>query len=361
MLYQYHVPNPSADGLPENSIPKLFERDGIIVIRQFASPEEVAGMKGQMAALIDAWDPADSKGSVFHTYGSTRINQEYFLESAATVRFFLEPEAVDKEGAVRTDIPKDGLINKAGHALHFLDPVFAAYSQSEKVKQLVRSLGYIDPVLPQSMYIFKQGKIGGEVTSHQDSTFLFTEPQQTCLGLWLALDDATLDNGCLWARRGSHREAVRSVFRRTPPETPDGDIVLRNEMVDANGDEVEGTAGFRAREWTNKIPGGCADYGDASSASLADAGFEALPVKAGDLVCFAGTLDHLSLANRTSNARHTFQLHLVEGPNGSNDANGSKNDNGSTGANGSKGVKWSDGNWMQYPEGLVFPSLGLAP
>ena len=33
----------------------------------------------------------------------------------------------------------------------------------------------------------------------QDSTFLFTEPHQTCLGLWLALDDATLENGCLWA------------------------------------------------------------------------------------------------------------------------------------------------------------------
>jgi len=28
------------------------------------------------------------------------------------VRFFLETEAVDKEGAVRTDIPKEGLINK---------------------------------------------------------------------------------------------------------------------------------------------------------------------------------------------------------------------------------------------------------
>jgi len=37
--------------------------------------DEVAGMKAQMAKLIDAWDPADAKGSVFHTYGSTRINQ----------------------------------------------------------------------------------------------------------------------------------------------------------------------------------------------------------------------------------------------------------------------------------------------
>jgi phytanoyl-CoA hydroxylase len=62
-------------------------------------------------------------------------------------------------------------------------------------------------------------------------------------------------------------------------------------------------------------------------------------VRAGDLVCFAGTLDHLSLANRTGAARHTFQLHLVEGP--------------------AAGVAWAKGNWMQYPAGLDFPSLSL--
>ena len=53
-----------------------------------------------------------------------------------------------------------------------------------------------------------------QVTSHQDSTFLFTEPKQSCLGLWLALEDATETNGCLWCRPGSHREPVRRQFVR---------------------------------------------------------------------------------------------------------------------------------------------------
>jgi hypothetical protein len=43
------------------------------------------------------------------------------------------------------------------------------------------------PVLPQSMYIFKSAAVGGPVTSHQDGTFLYTRPQQTVVGLWLAL------------------------------------------------------------------------------------------------------------------------------------------------------------------------------
>jgi len=66
------------------------------------------------------------------------------------------------------------------------------------------------------MYIFKQAIIGGEVTSHQDSTFLYTTPKQTCIGLWLALDEATLENGCLWVRPGSHKERVRRQFVRNP-------------------------------------------------------------------------------------------------------------------------------------------------
>lgn len=52
-------------------------------------------------------------------------------------------------GLVKEDIPKSEIINKVGHALHFLDPVFTEYSQSDKVKKLVKSLGYKDPVLPQ--------------------------------------------------------------------------------------------------------------------------------------------------------------------------------------------------------------------
>ena len=65
------------------------------------------------------------------------------------------------------------------------------------------------------MYIFKQPSIGGEVTCHQDSTFLYTDPM-SCVGFWFALEDATLENGCLWAEPGGHRGPLRKLFRRAP-------------------------------------------------------------------------------------------------------------------------------------------------
>ncbi|CAE7681290.1 Phyhd1 [Symbiodinium microadriaticum] len=125
---------------------------------------------------------------------------DYFLDSADRIHFFIEKDAEDEDGKIKKSVSKARSLNKVGHGLHVADPVFREYSQSSKVAELVAELGWRDPVLPQSMYIFKQPATGSEVTSHQDSSFLYTTPRPTCMGLWLALDDATLENGCLWAR-----------------------------------------------------------------------------------------------------------------------------------------------------------------
>ena len=43
---------------------------------------------------------------------------------------------------------------------------------------------------------------------HQDSTFLYTTPDTT-IGVWIALEDSTVDNGCLWTLPGEHTRGVR--------------------------------------------------------------------------------------------------------------------------------------------------------
>ena len=56
-------------------------------------------------------------------------------------------------------------------------------------------------------YCWQQPGIGGEVVPHQDNSFLYTDPP-TCTGLWLALEDATITNGCLWAIPGSQKSNI---------------------------------------------------------------------------------------------------------------------------------------------------------
>jgi phytanoyl-CoA hydroxylase len=52
------------------------------------------------------------------------------------------------------------------------------------------------------MYIFKGAKLGGAVNPHTDNTYLFTNPL-SCVGFWIALHDASTENGCLWGIPGS--------------------------------------------------------------------------------------------------------------------------------------------------------------
>ncbi|CAJ1334004.1 unnamed protein product, partial [Effrenium voratum] len=252
---------------------------------------------------------------------------DYFLDSADRIHFFIEKEAADEDGKLKDMKKKFSALNKVGHGLHVKDPTFREYSHSDKVLELVHELGWKDPVLPQSMYIFKQPVTGGEVTSHQDSSFLYTTPRPTCLGLWLALDAATTENGCLWARPGSHRESVRRVFVRNPEHFETGNS-------DATQLIFETLAGKDpAWEWEGKMPEGCDEFGK----GLKDKGFIPVECEAGDLVVIHGQVDHLSLANTSNKPRETFQLHLVEGP--------------------SEGITWSPRNWLQYPAGKPFPSL----
>lgn len=147
-------------------------------------------------------DVSNDSESIRIPHPQTKRIDHYFLGSAGGIGCFFEEGAFDEQGnQIR---PKSLAINKIGHAMHDLDPIFHAWSYSEKVKALSRSLGFKRPLPAQSMYIFKQPGIGGEVVPHQDSTFLYTTPPSV-VGYWLALEDATKTNGCLWAIPGSHK------------------------------------------------------------------------------------------------------------------------------------------------------------
>ena len=321
---------------------QFFDRVGFLHVQNFSPKEECLAMKKQMKSLVEeCWNP-NEQSTVFRTdekqideQGSGKSG-DYFLDSADRIHFFSESRAMDSDGKLKAEFSskKMAALNKAGHGLHIVDGPFNDYTNSKKIHDLVTELGWKDPVVPQSMYIFKQARVGGEVTSHQDSTFLYTTPKQSCLGLWLALDDSTIENGCLWVRPFSHKERTRRRFARNPEYF--GDSLRSNNAM---GDLTKSQMIFLSEKESDDVPWeGQIPKGDASPhENLFKAGFVPVECKAGDLVAFPGTLDHLSLPNYSDHQRHTFQLHLVEGDRA--------------------GVTWADTNWLQYPEGKDFISI----
>ena len=170
-----------------------YEDNGFLILEGFADQSECDQLRARAAEMVHEFDPADVV-SVFSTHEQNRTTDDYFLTSGDKIRFFFEENAFNADGTLKYE--KEKSINKIGHALHDLDPLFERFSRSQKIEDLATAMGMKSPLLLQSMYIFKQPNIGGEVTCHQDSTFLYTDPIDI-VGLWFALEDATIENGCL--------------------------------------------------------------------------------------------------------------------------------------------------------------------
>ncbi|MFV2091523.1 MAG: phytanoyl-CoA dioxygenase family protein [Hyphomicrobiales bacterium] len=185
-----------------------YERDGFLLLENFVGSEDCNSLLERMTQLVDTFDPATLK-TVFDTSEQGHARNRYFRESGDKIRFFFEPGAFDASGALIAD--KHQALNKVGHALHDLDPVFDGFCRCPQNSALVAGLGLTDPGLIQSMFMFKSPRIGGEVTWHQDATFLSTQPE-TCVGLWFALEDATIENGCLYGLPGAHLGGVRQRY-----------------------------------------------------------------------------------------------------------------------------------------------------
>lgn len=248
-----------------------YDHDGFLVLTGFADTRSCDRLRARAEELVRDFDPAGVV-SIFSTREQNRHSDDYFLTSGDKIRFFFEEDAFVSQVTLKQS--KERSINKIGHALHDLDPVFSEFSRAPEIAQLVSDLGIERPLLLQGMYIFKQPKIGGEVTCHQDSTFLYTDPTDIA-GLWFALEDATLENGCLWAIPGGHKLGLKSRWRR------------------------DGSGGMKF------------DYFDSSP--WPEGRLVPLEVSKGSLIILNGLLPHKSLANRSSKSRHAYTLHVIGG------------------------------------------------
>ncbi|HEV8371103.1 MAG TPA: phytanoyl-CoA dioxygenase family protein [Pyrinomonadaceae bacterium] len=261
--------------------------DGFLVLDNFADHNRCDALRSRAAELVAEFDPAGLI-SIFSTQEQNRLADEYFLTSGDKIRFFFEENAFRQDGTLKQE--KEKSINKIGHALHDLDPVFNRFSRNQKVQTLTENLGIEKPLLLQSMYIFKQPNIGGEVSCHQDSTFLYNEPIDI-VGLWFALEDATIENGCLWVIPGGHKHGLKSRWIRSAT--------------------------------------GAMEFKTYDSEPWPEGELVPLEVQKGSLIVLQGLLPHRSLENKSANSRHAYTLHIIGG----------------------KSVYASD-NWLQPPSSM---------
>ncbi len=214
---------------------RRWREDGVFVIENLLSPAEVAAIKGEAAAICRG-----ERGAVDGLPG--------------------DRGGTDDEVTARC---------LAIHFPHKLSPVVREALAHPRVVEVLRTVIGPNVKAMQTMLFVKHAGKPGQAW-HQDENFIPTR-DRSLAAAWIALDDATVENGCLWAHPGSHRAGVLW------PDHAHGDARF-DPVREAHSFPYERESGV------------------------------ALPVRAGGVVFFHGCLLHRSLPNVT---RAGFRRALV--------------------------------------------------
>lgn len=179
-------------------------------------------------------------------------------------------------------------IARLGCGIHQCMPSFRNLTHSQLHRFIAKSVGCGNPLVTQSQLIAKLAGVGGSIVPHQDGCISFTNPTSD-LTFWYALENATLENGCLCVAPGSHLTAPLSQ-RLTKgdhglPKFEDLKVPL---WAGGGGDK-----GIRVRPMKYE--------------------YEPLEVKRGALVVFHGNLMHTSGSNKSQKSRIAYTFSIIDG------------------------------------------------
>jgi phytanoyl-CoA hydroxylase len=149
------------------------------------------------------------------------------------------------------------------------DPRLKMISEHAQLKQLLTRIIGEEPVLFQDMALLKPPKIGREKPWHQDHAYFELPLGTTVVGVWIALDEATTDNGCMIVIPGSHRQ---------------GPVIH-----------------FQRRDW------------QICDTQVNNHGAAAVPLKPGGCLLFHSLIHHGTPTNNSSQRRRAVQYHYKPG------------------------------------------------
>lgn len=176
------VRHPAADTAsgPADDLAARYAEDGFVVLPGLLSPADLAALDSEVAAICGG-----ERGSV-------------------------DGMPDPGPGATPADLLRSIL---CVHFPHKLSPALLDLARrADVVEPLTRVVGP-NVKLVQSMFFVKsEGKPGQ--AWHQDENFIPTR-DRSLAAVWIAVDDATVENGCLWALPGSHRRGVLYPDRET--------------------------------------------------------------------------------------------------------------------------------------------------
>lgn len=172
-----------------------FHRDGYLAFEGLLSPDEVRTAKEAFSNLILK---ARRQGVALPFKGYRNnfdTEQRFYVQYEKGI----DPDSLD-DGTAETFVRK--LMWFANE-----DPFFTYLAHEHpKLRAVLKAILGPDPVLFQEMALIKPARVGGERAWHQDDSYFAVNPLEAVAGMWLALDDARVENGCMHVLPGDHKK-----------------------------------------------------------------------------------------------------------------------------------------------------------
>jgi ectoine hydroxylase-related dioxygenase (phytanoyl-CoA dioxygenase family) len=282
-----------------NQVIGSYAQDGVIVLKDYISQANIRGLLNeidviQQDAELDIAQNWDNQTVCFYSKDPMKLEsgpKEYVTES-----YF--QASSNKAHAFYEMIDHVKVINRIGHGMHLIKK----YSMMQQtvynnpmLRIMLKGIGYKRPICHLSVYIPKYPNgTGSEVKPHQESTFAHTVPNSAVV-LWLALEDACIENACMygilgsnhwplkWVSRVNHQAKIRQFEQLSDVSIPD--VIKENDC------------------------------------------FTPLEIKAGDALLFHGNFVHCSPINNSNCSRKALSFQFLE----------------------TLGVNYSETNWLQPP------------
>lgn len=238
---------------------RRYEADGYMVIPDLLTPRQVEDVKAAFRDLVGTYAPDREKASVRRTEEDRLVFQKHDHPFHFQLEKGAEPDFEDLD-ALELQVRKFMWFEKEA-------PIFEDLLGPEsRMQAIVQALIGDDPLLYQSMALIKPPRIGSTKPWHQDNAYFSVSPLEAICGVWIAIDEATVKNGCMHMLRGQHTAgAFKHVHKR------DCEIDVRKLDLST---------------------------------------LEPVPLKPGGALFFSGMIPHETPPNRSSERRRALQFHF---------------------------------------------------
>lgn len=153
-----------------------YERDGFLIIEDLVSQDEVRALRDRVSEYTHGG----------RDHGSLRVQ--------------VEPKVT--RGEMKVDHPGDAIRKIEG--LVDYDDLYQALGLHPNIVGVIEQILGPDIKMFRNAMLCKPPRVGSAKEPHQDSPYWPIEPMSLC-SCWFAIDDATLDNGCMRVIPGAHK------------------------------------------------------------------------------------------------------------------------------------------------------------